>query len=198
MEFNAENFKVFENEQLANLPSKEQFHLFGVASYILYCALDEYDRTGNEEDAMFYLSKAAHIFGGLDCKAFNSLYTSVMQYICFWKSKKTINEFYYQDLFKKHCSSLISGSKIAKIKTDRRNIPDAFVLLAENETPVPVEVKLNNFNVSALRQLSRYMEVYNSNKGIAVGRELTVELPKNISFFSLYQLEELESKSSKD
>lgn len=56
-------------------------------------------------------------------------------------------------------------------------------LLFSND--VPVEVKIGAFNVTALRQLNRYMASYRAEKGIAVGRELTVDLPPHICFIKI-------------
>jgi hypothetical protein len=50
---------------------------------------------------------------------------------------------------------------------------------------IPVEVKIGVFNVAALRQLQRYMKVYGSSEGIAVGRALAVELPAGVTFLEV-------------
>jgi hypothetical protein len=47
---------------------------------------------------------------------------------------------------------------------------------------IPVEVKIGDFNASALRQLQRYMSKYKSERGVAVGKRLLVELPDGITF----------------
>lgn len=49
----------------------------------------------------------------------------------------------------------------------------------------PVEVKKGDFNASALKQLERYMLKLRSSNGIAVGRNLTCKLPKNITFIKI-------------
>lgn len=50
---------------------------------------------------------------------------------------------------------------------------------------VPVEVKVDIFNESALKQLLRYMEKLNSSTGIACGKRLTAILPENIKFICI-------------
>lgn len=50
---------------------------------------------------------------------------------------------------------------------------------------IPVEVKTGAFNVAALRQLKRYMEEMKSPYGIACGREVTVDLPREIFFLQI-------------
>ncbi|WP_439864550.1 hypothetical protein [Pseudomonas antarctica] len=50
---------------------------------------------------------------------------------------------------------------------------------------IPVEVKVGAFNASALRQLQRYMAKYKSDTGVAVGRELLVQLPSNVRFIKI-------------
>lgn len=89
------------------------------------------------------------------------------------------HEFYYQDEFKKKCESLGFGS-IVEHKNIKGHIPDAWV--NKNGELIPVEVKVDKFNASALKQLSRYMSVYNTKHGYAVAKRLTVMLPKNITF----------------
>ena len=101
-----------------------------------------------------------------------------------------IDEFFYQDLFKEHYKSFLPLTELVERKNNRHHIPDAW--LKENEEYIPVEVKLNNFNATALRQLIRYMEFYDCKNGVAVGDKLTVELPDNIQFVSNKELTELE------
>lgn len=50
---------------------------------------------------------------------------------------------------------------------------------------IPIEVKTGAFNGAALRQLQRYMKVYESSEGIAVGRALAVELPVGVTFLEV-------------
>ena len=102
---------------------------------------------------------------------------------------KIINEFYYQDLFKKHYKSFLPLAELVKRKNNPKHIPDAW--LKENGEYIPVEVKLEKFGARALKQLNRYMEFYDCKNGIAVADELTVELPDNIQFINNKDLESL-------
>lgn len=95
------------------------------------------------------------------------------------------DEFYYQNLFKEKCESLGYGKPIT-VKSNLKDIPDAWV--ERNGEKIPVEVKLRDFNEHALNQLLRYISSYKAKRGIAVGEKLTVELPDNIEFVSLDQL----------
>ena len=95
------------------------------------------------------------------------------------------NEFYYQNLFKEKCESLGYGKPIT-VKSNLKDIPDAWV--ERNGEKIPVEVKLSDFNEHAINQLLRYISSYKAKRGIAVGEKLTVELPDNIEFVSLDQL----------
>lgn len=77
--------------------------------------------------------------------------------------------------------------KLIRKKNNSKHIPDAWV--EQDGEEIPVEMKLNDFDAKALKQLRRYINVYKKNKGIAIGRKLTVELPSDIRFISLEELE---------
>lgn len=98
------------------------------------------------------------------------------------------DEYYYQKLFNDKCEIILDGVKLIKKKSIYGHYPDAWVKIGVEE--IPVEVKLNDFDKKALKQLERYINVYNKKKGIAVGRKLSVELPHNIAFVSLDELEQ--------
>ena len=80
----------------------------------------------------------------------------------------------------KYKSKLGNNYQIVKRVTDGKNIPDFWVF--NGTDAVPVECKLHSFDKNALKQLQRYMTVYNCQTGIAVGSSLTVELPETIIF----------------
>ena len=80
----------------------------------------------------------------------------------------------------KYKSKLGNNYQIVKRATDGKNIPDFWVF--NGTDTVPVECKLHSFDKNALKQLQRYMTVYNCQTGIAVGSSLTVELPETIIF----------------
>lgn len=106
-----------------------------------------------------------------------------------WNRK---DEFYYQDLFKKHYKSFLPLTELVERKNNPKHHPDAW--LKENGEYIPVEVKLEKFGARALKQLNRYMEFYDCKNGIAVADELTVELPDNIQFVNNKELTELEKQ----
>lgn len=94
------------------------------------------------------------------------------------------NEFYYQDSFCKSVPKLLPTMKVVTVKVDGKNIPDAW-LQDEYGNVIPVEVKLHDFNSAAKKQLERYIQIYHTNYGIAVGEKLTTSLPDNMFFISL-------------
>ena len=77
--------------------------------------------------------------------------------------------------------------KIIKRKNNPKHIPDFWI---ENMDEIcPVEIKLHNFDSKSLQQLQRYMDFYKCKKGIAVGKELSCEIPENVLFIK-YSLHE--------
>ena len=60
------------------------------------------------------------------------------------------------------------------------NQPD---LMLEDGTPV--EVKIGDFNLKALKQLQRYMRAANTSKGVACGIRLVVDLPTGVEFVQI-------------
>lgn len=77
-------------------------------------------------------------------------------------------------------SKLGNNFEIVKKESNSKNIPDFW--LYDGETEIPVECKIGDFNKWGLAQLQRYMNVYQCEKGVAVGNTLSVELPENITF----------------
>ena len=80
---------------------------------------------------------------------------------------------------------------IVDIKSDGRNIPDAWV--SNGTENIPVEMKKGTFNKKALSQLQRYLSKYKCNKGIAIGRDLSVEIPDNIQFIDISEVKKFDS-----
>lgn len=103
---------------------------------------------------------------------------------------KSQNELYFQKLMKENIDEIFEGKYT--LDTERKDNPKHRVdiwLTDSNGVSIPVEMKLWNFNKSALEQLQRYMKFYKCDKGIAVARALKVELPKNIEFINLSTLD---------
>ena len=126
------------------------------------------------------------IFGSGDDNLIEYYHSVQFEYF-YWKHSAKESEFKYHKLFKEKIEKLLPEYKLIKKKNNPRHIPDAWVERDGEE--IPVEIKLNDFDQKALRQLRRYINVYKKNKGIAIGRKLTVDLPSDIRFISLEELE---------
>ena len=147
---------------------------------LLSCAL----LVDNEKNAWEIMKAASILFHPLNDSYFNQLYCATAFKLILKYDK---NEFYYQNMFKKNYSKIRKGKVIHK-KSNGLDIPDSWV--DKNGEIIPVEVKIEKFNGKALKQLLRYMETYNCKNGIAVAKELTIGLPKEIEFISIKELEE--------
>jgi len=86
----------------------------------------------------------------------------------------------------------IKNAKLLDKVNDPKHKPDLWVELSNKE--IPVKVKKFDFGKTALRQLQRYMNFYKSTQGIAVAKNLTTELPNNIRFISIKELEEISNE----
>lgn len=96
---------------------------------------------------------------------------------------KEINETDVYSWFRKNYKALLDESyEIVSLENDKHNIPDFW--LKQNNEYIPVECKLQNIDKAALRQLQRYMNVYETQRGVAVGERCVVDLPDNIIFIS--------------
>lgn len=177
--------KVFNNPEFGDIPTEKQFSALGALAYILSQAI----LADSEEEAWAFLRAASIVGHQLDCTVFNALYGEIACRVAL--SFDRHNEFYYQALFTKHAQKVIEGCSIIKHSDDCHHRPDAWI--SWKGQVAPVEVKLHDFNRKALSQLQRYMNFYHSKIGIAVGRRLTVEIPSNIQFVSLKELEEAEN-----
>src|SRR5699024_1708766 len=114
-------------------------------------------------------------------------YHSIQFEYFYWKHSSKESEFKYQKLFKDKVEILYPEYKLTTMKHNPEHIPDAWV--EKSGEKIPVEVKLRSFDKAALRQLERYIEAFKTKEGIAVARDVTVELPENIRFISLEELE---------
>lgn len=136
------------------------------------------------------LLKVANIFKGDD--VFDDLYFATINTITDRRMMEKLepNELDYQKLF--NCVyPYISNSKIISVKHDGKNIPDSWIL--KEKEKIPVEVKKDNFDNKALEQLKRYIRVYKCKHGIAVAKYLTIEIPDNIIFVSIKELEDFKN-----
>lgn len=141
-------------------------------------------------DTAFYLASfACQLAIQNNCTDVYAIIHAIKQEIA---SSENKNEYHYQLLFKQYASKIFHNCRIIHKKTDPHNQPDAWVEI--NGEEIPVEVKLADFNKSALKQLNRYMLAFKCYKGIAVARTLSIELPKNIIFVSNDTLDELDGE----
>lgn len=96
-----------------------------------------------------------------------------------------ITEKVVHDWFQNNLNRVVGENyKIVKHKNDKKNIPDFWVSTPTDLKIIPVEIKLHSFDSKGLEQLKRYMNFYESDRGIAVGKNLSCELPENISFIN--------------
>lgn len=148
---------------------------------LLACAMNEED----EEEAWKIIQTASRVFHPMDDRIFNSMYLSCVTYIT---EKFSKNEYYYHGMFNRVYSKIRKG-KVVRKKSDGINIPDSWV--ERDGFIIPVEIKIGEFDEKALKQLNRYIQTYGSKCGIAVGRTISVDLPSNVEFISLYEMEDV-------
>lgn len=99
------------------------------------------------------------------------------------------NEFDVHELFEcNYKKSLGDQLEIVARKNDPKHIPDFW--LKRKDKYIPVEIKLHEFRGAHLKQLQRYMDFYNCDNGIAVGKELRCSLPDNVKFINYEHLQE--------
>lgn len=121
---------------------------------------------------------------------YNVLRQTVYENIMFEKSLK--DELYYQSVFKSHVKEILGEEyNIIDIKSDGRNIPDAWV--SNGIENIPVEMKIGTFDKKALSQLQRYLNKYNCEKGIAIGKEPSIEIPNNIQFVNISEVKKFDN-----
>lgn len=117
--------------------------------------------------------------------AFNELYGAVAMEIT---RKNQRNECDLYPLFERNVNKVLgTNAKIIEKRNHPKHVPDFWVEISGEISPV--EIKLNAFDARALRQLKRYMHFYNTSRGIAVGANLTTDLPSDIVFISTKELE---------
>ena len=160
--------------------------------YVNGLRIDKYDlivaaaMADNIKYAEEILEVADRLFGRFtDDINYNVLRQTVCENIIYKEIFK--DELYYQSIFKSHVKEILGEEyNIVDIKSDGRNIPDAWV--SDGIENIPVEMKIGTFNKKALIQLQRYLNKYKCNKGIAIGRELSVEMPNNIQFVDISEV----------
>src|SRR5690625_5381955 len=119
-------------------------------------------KANDEEIAWNIMNLVSRLFHWEDDHTFNSLYGSVAIEITVDNKN---DEFSIHRKFNEQVNDLLgSDAKIIKRINDIHHQPDSWVSIKGEH--IPVEMKLNKFNQKALKQLLRYMEFYNSQKGI--------------------------------
>lgn len=140
----------------------------------------------NEKLAWQIMNIASMMFHPQSDSTFNTLYEAVATEITL-KNIETEATLYQR--FANAVKKLFGeNAEIIKKQNNQRHQPDLWIKV--NGHDIPVEIKLHSFDKKALKQLQRYMNFYNCQKGIAVGSCLKVELPENIVFISKKELEE--------
>lgn len=138
-----------------------------------------------KEDAWSILSLASILFHPEDDPAFNTLYSDVASGIAM---QHKVTEASIQERFNKSVKRIFGDTaKVVKKKCDCKHIPDSWVKM--DGFLLPVEIKLNEFDEKALKQLQRYMKFYKVESGVAVGKALTADLPINIIFVPISSLD---------
>ncbi|PTF40660.1 hypothetical protein BUY11_10705 [Staphylococcus chromogenes] len=145
---------------------------------LIYYGIRQHGNSGTIFTALFvsYVNDDPSKIDNLQ-KVFNLLLHSI---------NNAFGELYFQRIFDENYQEIIKNSEKIDKKYDKKNIPDNYLLVNGKETPV--EMKLNNFDLKALNQLTRYMKTYNCEQGIAIAEKLTVLLPSNIKFIPLKEI----------
>lgn len=183
------HLKIFSNEEFGEIRTveidgKTEYEIDGtlVDRYgILALASAEKDK----KKAWDYMNAASTLYHNQGDFVFNELYGAVAMHIA-WKSSIEDSEFAIHSLFKKNYCKIRKGSVVNR-KSDGKNIPDSWVQIGREL--IPVEIKKCSFDKKALNQLKRYLNAYNCKNGIAVANKLTIDLPENIEFISISELE---------
>ena len=115
-----------------------------------------------------------------DLLGYPSISICLRYLICQHTAGLTISESDIYKHFKENHTCYIPNSNIVKVKMNNKHRPDFFVSVCGVLSPV--EIKLWSFDNLAKEQLQRYMFIYKTQHGFAIARELTTDLPENITF----------------
>lgn len=135
----------------------------------------------SKKEAWEVMNIASQLYHIQDDDVFNTLYGAVAMDIT---RRWNVNEYTIQYEFKKNIDKIFDKkAKIIEKKNNSKHIPDVWIEMEKEE--IPVEVKLNEFDAKALKQLKRYMNFYKCRKGIAVGTKYTANKEKNVIFIPI-------------
>lgn len=179
--------------ELIQLDINEPFYKIDGVLYDKYqlLALASKLASKNKNDALLILKIAEELYSKFEDEDFDELCYCVHMFIMYENISK--GELYYQDVFKNNCENILGSEyKLYDKKDLKRKRPDAWVI-KNNIEQIPVEMKLHHFDDSALKQLLNYMDIYECNNGIAIGKSCNIELPNNIMFVELSKVKEFDS-----
>lgn len=163
--------------KIANIAMKDKrnysLFLYGIADAVRNSKSLTYDNEKMNEIRDFVIHYLCEIYREENIFAREALIEEFQRSIA--------TEFDIQEMFK-FVANKCHGLEILDKGNNGRDIPDVWV--KQDYEPIPVEVKLKDFNKKALRQLQRYMDRYMCERGIAVAEKLTTQLPENIEFVS--------------
>lgn len=185
------------NINLDEIEYETKFERGILVYYVNGLRIDKYDfivaaaMANNTDYAQEILKVADRLFGRYtDDMNYNILRQTVYENIIYKDIFK--DELYYQSIFKSHVKEILGEEySVVDIKSDGRNIPDAWV--SDGIANIPVEMKKGTFNKKALLQLQRYLNKYKCNKGIAIGRDSSVEIPDNIQFVDISEVKKFDN-----
>lgn len=156
---------------------------------MLSLAVRAFDKKNDKKLAWEFMGKAISLYGASESDKFLDLYQAVAVYLSYVSTEKSL-EFYYQHLFDKYANLIIKDCKVIKKPYAGNLMPDSWIEI-DGEF-MPVEVKRRMFDKKALEQLEGYMNYYKTVRGVAVAKELRVDLPENILFVSINELEKVD------
>lgn len=166
-----------------NMPLEKQFQIIGEAAYLFATSISK-ERENKNFAAINLLVKILNDYkSDLLDRLVDSFHKTE---ICKIAMHRGDDEYTIQYMFDDYANLVIPGAKVIQKKHDGKNIPDAWIKL--NGEEIPVEVKFQYFNEKAMNQLNRYVKAYKCNRGVAVGRELTADLPEGYIFVSIDEL----------
>lgn len=136
----------------------------------------------DEKQAWDLMQLASQLFHPQNDWVFNTLYGAVAMDITRKKAYES-SEYWIHGYFKNNLQEVL-GEHVELVDGPKHqnHQPDAWVKL--NGELTPVEMKKGKFDKTALRQLMRYIKVFEAKQGIAVAKELSIEIPSNIIFVS--------------
>lgn len=185
---------IFKNEEYTKDGLEKELAIFGLSCFYLAIAVDASEGNNDSLSKRFFgLADDLGYHG--ESWAYNTIRNSAMADVVFTKNRRDTEARYY-DLFEKHLHKVFDEStKVIEGHSNAKNKPDKWIEI--NGVEIPVEMKKGEFDAKALKQLQRYMSVFNSVAGVAVGSHMTVDCPTNVIFVPTSTLDYWESLETK-